>query len=187
MPLIYTVLFAAAFIENFFPPFPGDVAVVFGGFLAGQRLIDPYTTFGIASAGSLCSIMVIYQIARIKGRSFLLQGGFRFIKQERIAQLEDAFARHGEKVILLSRFMLGIRSAIVVLAGVAGVKPAPMLCFSGIGVIIWNAILVYTGFALGENWQFVLEYLKMYNRLIIVALILLTIFYLIRKYGLKPE
>jgi membrane protein DedA with SNARE-associated domain len=35
----------AAAVENVFPPVPADVVALFGGFLAGQGVVDPLVMF----------------------------------------------------------------------------------------------------------------------------------------------
>ncbi len=181
--VIYLALFIFAFVENVFPPSPGDTFVIFGAFLAGQKIIDPYLVFLVTAVGSLLSIMLIYNLARLKGKDFFLKRNFCFLRKKRIPYVEDSFARHGEKIIITSRFFVGVRTIVIILAGIAGVSKTRMLFFSAIGIAFWHGILIYAGYEIGDNWQQIVVFLGIYNKLIISTLAAILCFYLIRIFS----
>ena len=60
--------------------------------------------------------------------------------------------------------MSGIRSVIAIGAGLGRMPwPTVVLC-SSIGMAVWNGLLLYAGFLVGESWEQVAEVLVQYNR-----------------------
>ena len=179
--IIYVVLFVFAFVENVFPPSPGDTFVIIGAVLAGKSLIDPVHVFLITIFGSLISIMIIYYLARLKGRKFFYKKIFYFLTDEKLQKVDDLFARHGEKIIIASRFFVGVRTVVIVMAGIAGVSASRMLLYSAIGVMLWHGILIYAGYALAQNWQIIIDFLMVYNRVFVVFVFIICCAVLLRR------
>lgn len=180
--LIYLILFIFAFVENIFPPSPGDTFVIIGAVLAGRGMIDPSLVFVITGIGSLASIMLIYQLARIKGRAYFEARQPFAITPQKLRQVNDSFARHGDKIIIVSRFFVGVRTVVIIMAGLARVKPERMLFFSCIGLAIWHGLLIYSGYTLSQNWHKVVHYLAVYNRFALMIVALALTVYLLRKF-----
>ena len=65
---IYLVLFGMAFLENIFPPLPGDTFTIIGGYLAASGKLDLVTTLAVVSIGTLMSVMIIYVFGYRHGR-----------------------------------------------------------------------------------------------------------------------
>ena len=70
-PLIaYCLLFLSAFVENIFPPIPGDTVVLFGAYLVGRGELSFVPVFLTTVAGSFIGFMAIYYLGLKKGRDF---------------------------------------------------------------------------------------------------------------------
>ena len=50
---LYLSIGVISAIENIFPPFPADIVVAFGSFLAARGKASPYSTFMVAWLGNL--------------------------------------------------------------------------------------------------------------------------------------
>ena len=64
---IYATVVVASFIENIFPPFPGDTVTIVGAALATTGRLDPVMVFFGAWLGGIISIMLIYWFGRRHG------------------------------------------------------------------------------------------------------------------------
>ena len=59
----YFILFISAFIENIFPPIPGDTVTVFGAYLVGRGLLSFWGVWISTTLGSIAGFMAIFAIA----------------------------------------------------------------------------------------------------------------------------
>ena len=61
--LAYLVLFISAFVENVFPPIPGDSVTILGAYLVGTGILNFWGVYLATTAGSLAGFMSIYGLA----------------------------------------------------------------------------------------------------------------------------
>ncbi|MBD4567480.1 DedA family protein, partial [Xanthomonas citri pv. citri] len=64
---------------------------------------------------------------------------------------EAWFDRHGRKAVFFGRMVPIFRSLISIPAGIERMNLAKFTLFTALGSLIWNAIFVYGGYALGER------------------------------------
>ncbi len=95
------------------------------------------------------------------------------------------FDRWGPLIIVINRFLMGVRSAIAVFSGLARVKPGVAVLCASISVATWNAILVLSGKWLGENWLMVQNVLLEYQRVLIVIFAVVVVIILGRTLIMK--
>jgi len=183
--LVYVFLFFNSLFESVFPPYPSDAFVLVFAFLAGQGHYDPYILYGLTTAGSISGIMIIYYVGRKYGdavleffyRSFL----GRLFPVRMIEKSKKKFNQRGDLIVLLNRFLPGMRAPICFAAGIVGIKVPKVFLYSLISVLIWNAFLVTVGFYVGATWDEASRFLRNYTiiagLILIAILILLTIFY----------
>jgi membrane protein DedA with SNARE-associated domain len=150
----YLVLMALSALENVFPPVPADTAVALGAFLS-QRGEVRAPLLGLACwAANVASAAGIYALARGRGRAFFAEGWRRkLLPPEALEALDEAYARHGAAGIFLTRFLPGLRAAVMPFAGIAGVSPLRALLPAAAASALWYTFLVVAGTALGKSWE----------------------------------
>src|ERR1700682_3839233 len=67
-----SILLLAAF-DNFFPPFPSDVVIAFGSFLADRAHGNPFTVFFLGWFGNVAGAGVTYTLGRKFGSKAFLR------------------------------------------------------------------------------------------------------------------
>ena len=86
------------------------------------------------------------------GRPFVERfGGVFRIRPDHLARAELFFARHGDKAILVARFVLGLRTWASMLAGMARMPFWRFQLFSAAGGLAWAAAIGVAGYLLGSN------------------------------------
>ena len=164
----YGLLLLSAFLENIVPPVPGDTVVVFSAYLVGRGLLNIWPVFLATCVGGTAGFLAMYYLGYSRGRAFF--AGRR--GTAKLAQAERWLSRYGVALILGNRFLSGIRSVIAIGAGLGRMPwPTVVLC-SSIGMAVWNGLLLYAGFLVGENWEQVAEVLAQYNRVLVGILCL---------------
>jgi membrane protein DedA with SNARE-associated domain len=177
---IYFVVFISAFIENIFPPFPGDIITLVGAFLAGYSELGYIPLFVFVVAGGMSGAMLLYYLGRTKGRSFFIKYDHSYLKVDNLHRIESWFKKWGFLVLLLSRFIAGFRSVVAISAGIGGVPTPRMAFFTLISFCLWNTFLIGGMFLLRSNWQELVGFIGSYNTaVIIISALVITIWLVI--------
>ncbi|MEE9419460.1 MAG: hypothetical protein V3W43_08280, partial [Desulfatiglandaceae bacterium] len=82
--LIYFLLGVSAFVENVFPPIPGDTITAFGAFLVGTKRLHFFGVYLSTVLGSLSGFMFLFWIGDLLGRRFFLERDYWFFKAQDI-------------------------------------------------------------------------------------------------------
>ena len=161
------LLCASAALEYVFPPFPGDTITLFGAVLITAYDWSFAAVFTAVMIGSMAGAMLDYYLGhRLRLRA--LRRKKRHTEEERraiIDRLVSGFERHGAVYLVLNRFVPGVRALFFVAAGMAGMKPLPVLFFSALSAAAWNLLLIAAGSLLGANLDELTGWVKQYNLL----------------------
>ena len=152
---LYIFLFISSIIENLFPPIPGDTITVFGAFLVGTGRLSFSLVYLATTAGSVIGFMLLVLTGRFVEREFFMRKNYRFFPAQSIASAERWFARYGYIVVLINRFMPGIRSVISLVSGITRLNLLYVFLLTLVSASIWNLIWIQAGFLLGNNWPVV--------------------------------
>ncbi|MBN2060047.1 MAG: DedA family protein [Deltaproteobacteria bacterium] len=179
----------SAFIENIFPPVPGDTITAFGAFLVGAGILGFMPVFLSTTIGSLSGFIFLFFIGRYLGRRFFMENSYPFFSSDSIRKAERWFIRYGYFIIALNRFLPGMRSVIAIVSGISILRPRITVLLALVSCAVWNLIWMSIGFMLGNNWEIVKprlsSILMKYNMSIIVMGSVLLFLYILRKF-LRP-
>jgi membrane protein DedA with SNARE-associated domain len=104
-------------------PVPEEVPLVFAGVLSSAGTLNPWFAFVSCLTGAVLGDSLMYGIGRHFGHGWLTQHPkiARWIDAEKEEKFEHAVRRHGFKVLLLTRFLIGVRGPVYYAAGAAKV------------------------------------------------------------------
>jgi len=176
---IYLFLFFSSFIENLFPPYPSDVVALTGAYFIYTAQLSIALGFVMVVIGGLSSVMILYFLGRNKGVRFFQKNRGPFLNMEYLEKIKSWFGRYGEKVLLVSRFMAGIRTVIALGAGVGGVRTGKMVAYSGISFILWNLVLFSLAYLFRTNFEAVVRFIEVYSTTVLISAVLLMAGWLI--------
>lgn len=186
--VIYMALLLSAFIENIFPPFPSDIITLVGAFMASRGDLTYIPLFITVTVGGLTGAMLLYYLGRFKGRSFFRKYDKYYLRIDNLHKIERWFKRWGVLVLIVSRFMAGIRSVVAIAAGVGNVPAGRMAVFTFISFCLWYSVLIGGMYLLKSNWPKLVEAVKSYNiLLVIISALAITAWLIIiyRRSGIK--
>ena len=175
----YIFLFFSNLFENIFPPYPGDMITFAGGYLAGIGHLTFPLVFLSAGLGCFSGAMILYLLGKGKGRKLFLKNGKRIFDRAHLEKVERWFKRYGEKVLILSRFLAGVRSVVALAAGVGNVSLKKMTIYTSISIVLWNGIILLFAFKVQQNWQEVLQILQIYNKVVLVIVAVAVVIWLL--------
>ncbi len=150
---VYLLIFLVIFSETgfvIFPFLPGDGFVLAVGVVAGATgqlniWIAIFLMIGAAFLGNV----VNYHIGRYFGTKILEGGKVRFIKQKHLDQTHEFFEKHGQKAVILSRFLPIFRTFIPFVAGISKMSRPKFISYTLIGGIAWVLIFGLLGYYFG--------------------------------------
>jgi membrane protein DedA with SNARE-associated domain len=156
-PLLDFLLGLSAFVENIFPPIPGDTITAFGAFLVGARRLSFMGVYLSTTLGSLAGFMTLFWVGSLLGRKFFMEKDYRLFSAQNIVRAEEWFRKYGYFLILLNRFFPGIRSIISLAGGISNLGAFWVALLALISAAAWNLIWIAIGYSLGNNWETVKE------------------------------
>ncbi|MDH5654775.1 MAG: DedA family protein [Spirochaetia bacterium] len=195
--LLYIFFGFSTMIENIFPPWPSDTLIVFSGFLASEGNLSAAGVFSASLAGNTAGGIIMYYFGsrifqstrklqkKIHASDGFYKKIFRFASHESLVKSRNLFEKYGAKFVLFSRFFPGVRFFVSIVAGVHSMNFTLYVISFSAGSFLWGAILVGAGYFMGNQWENVLRWIKIYNTAVIVLLILAMILYGV--YALKKN
>lgn len=174
---IYLIFGIIAYLENIIPPIPGDILVVFGGYLAAEQIVSFFIVLGITTFASVIGFMNMYAFGRFFGarieqrrKNFWVT---RFLDVKHFDNATRWMGKWGQWVIVANRFLAGTRSIISFTAGLTRTKIYQTIISSTVSSLSWNFILLALGWIVHENWEVIGNYLNIYGTVILSVLVLL--------------
>ncbi|WP_300016464.1 DedA family protein [Pseudonocardia sp.] len=170
-------------LENVIPPIPSEVILPLAGFRARTGTLNLLTVWPAATAGSVLGALILYGLGAWLGherlRRLARRRWFVFASVRDIDRGDELFDRHGGKVVLLARCVPFLRSVVSIPAGISGMPVLRFTVLTAIGSGVWNAAFLAIGWALGENWDTVEQWLGPVSYvvigLVVVGLVVLAV------------
>jgi membrane protein DedA with SNARE-associated domain len=176
---IYLILFGMAFLENIFPPLPGDTFTIIGGYMAAADKLSLSMTLASISLGTMMSVMAVYYFGYSRGRGYFLRKRYRLFNAYDIRRVGLWFNRFGFWTVVFSRFIVGGRVAIAVGAGMSKYPPVRMTIFSLISTLAFHGSLIALAYLMHAYISSLVEGFGLYTKIILVILSVLIIIWII--------
>jgi membrane protein DedA with SNARE-associated domain len=178
---VYGLLLVVCFVENIFPPFPGDSFIVAAGALVAAGRLSLIPSLACVILGGLGSVMVMYWLGRRFGRDYFVRKNFKYFSVQDIDRVERSFRKHGAWVLIFSRFAVGMRSVLAVVAGIGRYPGGRMLLYSAASYLLFAGLLMVAAIKLVENFDRLEYYFKTYERVAWPIVILIVVLLIVRK------
>ncbi len=143
---------------------PGEVAVIFGGFVAGQGRINAVALFFLVWFCAAAGDSTGYLLGRRLGRGWALEHGPKIgVTEPRFMAVERFFNHHGGKTIIIGRFIGFVRAIAPFIAGASRLPYLRFLGASIVGAGAWSATFVLLGYISGRSLHRAIEIAKKGN------------------------
>ncbi len=181
-PLAYLVLALSAMLEYVVPPLPGDTIALFGVSLATTAGWSPWLIYLALNAGAIAGGQSAYYAGRFFGprhrRPAFLRGARADAELERVSEL---FRKHGAIALAANRFVPAFRSVFFVGAGIAGLPAIAVLLWGTLSALLWNALLVGLGYALGATFTALEQGMRIYAGVAAIVLVVGVVVWMWRR------
>ncbi len=169
MSYFYVFLFMV--IESSFIPFPSEIIVPPAAYLAcqtsrtltfhGQNVAIPdiniFAVILVATAGAIVGALINYGLSLWIGRPIVYRfadsrlGHACLINREKVDKAERYFDNHGAVSTFIGRLIPAVRQLISIPAGLSKMNIWVFIIFTGLGAMVWNAILAALGWFLAQS------------------------------------
>ena len=148
----YVGVAGLVFAEDFGVPVPGETVLILGAIYAGTGRMSILLVAVLGFCAALLGDNVGFAIGHLGGRQFVERyGRYVFLTRKRLDRAEGLFERHGGKIVILARFIEGLRQANGLIAGTVGMPWKRFLLFNAIGAALWIAVWSTIGYLSGSH------------------------------------
>jgi membrane protein DedA with SNARE-associated domain len=140
------------FLEDFGVPVPGETVLIIAAVYAGTGRFNIWLVALLGFVAAVAGDNVGFAIGHFGGRALVERfGKYIFITPERLDKTAAFFDRHGGKVIVIARFVEGLRQANGIIAGTTGMHWKRFLPFNMLGAALWVGVWVSIGYFSGSH------------------------------------
>lgn len=195
MSYFYVFLFMV--IESSFIPFPSEIIVPPAAYLAcqttrsltfhGQNIAIPdiniFIVILVATAGAIVGALINYGLSLWIGRPIVYRfadsriGHACLIDRAKVDKAEAYFDRHGAASTFIGRLIPAVRQLISIPAGLSKMNIWVFIIFTGLGAMVWNAVLALLGWFLAKSVSIdsLFEAVEKYNSYLSIAGLILLL------------
>ncbi len=184
----YWAVFFGVMLENAGVPVPGETILLIAGYFASTGEFHLGLVMLIAASGAVVGDNIGFAIGHHFGRNVLLRvGRFFFLTPKRFAHMENYFERHGNKTILVARFITGLRVFAALLAGASRKMPwRVFFVYNVAGAVLWSMVITTLGYLFGQSLPLLVKWVgRSGTILLILSVVIAVVAWRVQKHRKK--
>jgi membrane protein DedA with SNARE-associated domain len=136
----------------------------------------------LGGLGSTLGSLFVYYLGVWGGRPLVERfGRYLFISRDDIEAAERFFDRWGTWAVFFGRMVPLVRTFVSFPAGTARMDLRLFTIYTYAGSTIWAALLAAFGYALGENWQQLRDWMGPADIVVAILLVILLVWYVVHQ------
>lgn len=178
-------------LGNLHLPIPTEITLPLAGFLVGQGRFSFFPVLIWTTTAAVVASVVLYLPGRWFGEERLRRfvrrfGRFVLVREANLDKASELFKQHGAMAILIGRLIPGVGTLISVPAGIYRMPILGwFLVFTVLDSVIWNAMLIGLGWALGAQWTLVEQYARIVEYVVLALVALAIAWFLWRRLRIR--
>jgi membrane protein DedA with SNARE-associated domain len=163
------------------PVVPGELGMIAGAIFAGApgAKLNVVLVGIVAVLASFAGAEIGYLIGRFAGREIVLKyGRFVLIKSHHLDRAERIVDRYGGIVVIVARFIVGLREANGIIAGITQMRWLTFTIYNAISALVWVATWVSLGYLAGDHIETIYKTVNKYALYVLIAAAALLVAYL---------
>jgi membrane protein DedA with SNARE-associated domain len=166
----YLAVVGLVLIEDFGVLVPGETVLILAAVYAGAGRFNVALVALLGFCGALLGDNIGFAIGHFGGRPLAERyGRYIFLTPERLQKATGFFDRHGGKIIIVARFIEGLRQANGIIAGISGMRWTRFLIFNAVGAALWVAVSTSIGYFSGSHIDTIYADATRYVRYLAIA------------------
>jgi membrane protein DedA with SNARE-associated domain len=166
----YLAVVVLVLVEDFGVPVPGETTLVLAAVYAGAGRLNIVLVGVLAFLGAVVGDNIGYAIGHFGGRKLVERyGRYVLLTPERLDRATRFFERHGGKIVVVARFIEGLRQANGIIAGISGMHWAKFVLFNAIGAALWVTVWTSIGYLSGSHINSIYDTATRYSTYLAIA------------------
>ncbi len=188
-PWIYGILFVIVFCETGLvvtPFLPGDSLLFAAGALAASTgQLNVFILWVLLVVAAILGDAVNYSIGRKVGTR-VFSDNAKILKTDYLRRTEKFYEKHGNKTIILARFVPIVRTFAPFVAGVGRMQYRNFATYNVVGGVVWVTLFLAAGYLFG-NIPFVKENFEIVTIGIVLVSVLPMVFEFLKERRHRAE
>jgi membrane protein DedA with SNARE-associated domain len=177
----YAAVVTLVGVESFGVPAPGQTMLIAAGVYAGTGHLNVALVLVSGLLAAVVGDSLGYAIGHYGGRPLVLRfGRYVFLTENRLAAAERFFARRGNIVVPVARFIDGLRQANGIVAGLAQMGFWRFLTCNVLGAVAWASLWVLLGYLAGNHLDVIYHHVHRYEKYVLAAVAVIVVAVVIR-------
>jgi membrane protein DedA with SNARE-associated domain len=179
----YRAIGGLLLLENIgVPVVPGEFSLIAGAIYAGAGQLNVVLVGVVGAVASFVGAEIGYAIGRFGGHALVLRyGKYVLIRPHHVARAEQAVERYGGVVVIVARFIVGLRELNGIIVGIAGMHWLRFAVYNAIGAALWVGVWVSAGYFAGDHIATIYHDAQRYSLLVLVALVVAVAVLVVRS------
>ena len=166
------------------PVIPGELAMIAAAIYAatGRAGLNIVVVGIVAAIATFAGAEVGYLIGRYAGRELILRyGRYVLIKPHHLDRAEAVEARYGGIFVVIARYIVGLREANGIIAGITQMRWVTFSTYNLIGACAWVATWATIGDIAGSHIDAIYKNVNRYALYVLIVLAVLLAAYIIQR------
>jgi membrane protein DedA with SNARE-associated domain len=152
------------------PVIPGEFAMIAGAIYAGSGQLNIVAVGIVSFAAAVVGATIGYLIGRLAGRTLVLRyGRYVFIREHHLVKAEQTVDKYGGIVVVIARFIVGLRELNGIICGVSGMNPVTFTTYNIVGAAAWVGTWISVGYFAGGHIEAIYNGVTRYALYVIIA------------------
>ncbi|WAH35839.1 DedA family protein [Alicyclobacillus dauci] len=174
----YFGVFMIIFIEAIGFPFPAETTLTLSGIEWTQHVFKLFPLWLAGCLGNIVGSTIAYFIGRLLGRPIVLYlGKYIGITAARLDRANEQFQKYELVVIVVAKFIAGIRILVPYLAGINRMKFWVFWPLNAVSAVLWSGAFIIAGHYIGEALHSPFIHRYMWPTIIVAAIIVAAVIY----------
>jgi membrane protein DedA with SNARE-associated domain len=158
------------------PVIPGELAMIAGAIYAGAGQLNVVAVGVVAFAAAVVGATIGYAIGRFAGRALVLRyGRYALVREHHLEKAEQTVDKYGGIVVVIARFIVGLRELNGIICGVSGMNPVTFTTYNLLGGAAWVGTWVSVGYFAGGHIEAIYNGVTRYALYAIVVAVVLVL------------
>src|SRR5215831_10658208 len=156
------------------PVVPGEFALIAGAIFAGtgRAGLNVAVVGVIAVMCCFAGAEIGYAIGRLGGRALVIRyGRYVFVREHHLDRAEAAVTRYGGVLVVIARFIVGLREFNGIIAGVTGMQGRRFAAYNALGAALWVGVWVSAGYLAGDHISAIYRDATRYSAFVLAAVV----------------
>ncbi|OBA82793.1 alkaline phosphatase [Mycobacterium sp. 1164966.3] len=172
----YLALVGVVAVEGIGVPAPGQIILIAAGVYAASGHLNLAAVLILALLAAVIGDNFGYAIGYYGGRPLVRRfGRYVLLTENRVAATERFFHGRGNMVVLIGRFVDGLRQAIGIVAGLAEMQWRRFLTYNVVGAIAWVGLWVLVGYLAQTHIPVIYAKFVQYQTYLLIAVAVVLI------------